>query len=229
MRNIYLDYFRFSAFVLMFVYHFVISDHIFFASGSYLQYETFYELIGSFARNLFILTSGFSLYYSRNSFPFSKLKSRFFTLLICSLLISLFSYLLFPQYFIFNGIIHFFTFASVVNFLFLKLPTVYKYLVFAINIVASLFILPEISSPYLIFHILGFSGLKLSTLDFFPFLPWYNLIMLGYFTAPFIDYLNKCIPLKSNFITKIGSKSLKAYMVHPLFLILLFYIFRSAL
>lgn len=213
----------------MLVYHFVISDHIFFASGNYLQHETFYELIGSFARNLFILTSGFSLYYSRNSFTLSKLKSRFLTLFICSTLISFFSYLLFPQYFIFNGIIHFFTIASFVNFLFLKLPHFFKYLIFIINIIFSLFIIPKISSPYLIFQILGFNGLKLSTLDFFPFLPWYNLIILGYFTAPFIDYLNKCIPLKSNFITKIGSKSLKAYMIHPLFLILFFYLFRSPL
>lgn len=226
MRNTYLDYFRFIAFILMFTYHFVISDYIFFSSGAYNFYRSFFEIIGVIARYLFILTSGFSLYYSQNKYTFTKLKSRFLTLLTCSILISFFSYLFFPQYFIFNGIIHFFTFASVLNFVFLKLSRNFKFLLFIINLSFSFLLFPKIDSPYLFFQILGAGGIEFSTLDFFPLLPWYNLIILGYFTAPLINKLNELKPLKQNLFTKIGSHSLKAYMLHPFILLLFFFFVR---
>lgn len=226
MRNTYLDYFRFIAFILMFIYHIVISDFIFFGQGTYNQFKDIYELIGTFARNLFILTSGFSLFYLSSNYSFNKFRVRFLNLLFCSFLITLFSYLLFPEYFIFNGIIHFFMLASVVNFFFLRLSNLFKIFLFLLNLSFCFFILPSLKSTNWFLQVLGFSGLNISTLDFFPFLPWYNLILLGYFTAPVIDFIYKRFPLMQNSITKIGSQSLKAYMIHPLFILVIFYFTR---
>jgi uncharacterized membrane protein len=100
-------------------------------------------------------------------------------LLAACVAVSLGSYMMFPQSFIFFGILHFILLASLTGRLFVRLHYA--------NLVASLLVLlaglsysnPLFNTPLL--QWLGFMTYKPYTEDYVPFFPWFGVVLAGIF------------------------------------------------
>ncbi len=204
-------------------YHFAFIGDFLYGQRLFEMYESFFELIGHIARVGFITVSGISLYFfSRKYQGFRPYMKRFLKLLTCALIITCLSFIFLPEFLIFNGILHFFAFATLLNFAFISIP--YKKLCFVLCLLTS-FLIAQVESSNLFLHVLGFAGMQRSSLDFFPLIPWYNYIMAGFFLAPtFIKLSTAFVLPQIEIMRKLGSRSLEFYMLHPFF-IWLYYMF----
>ena len=211
----------------MLVFHFVFVGHFFYDYTWYVDYKTFYEVIGHISRIGFVTLSGLSLYYvSQKSRGFHYFLKRFFVILACALLISAFTFLLIPEYFIFNGILHFFAYATILNYLVVSRFQSNKTLIFALIIFGRLLYL--FPSDNIFLNVLGFYPASINTLDFFPLFPWYSYVLLGYLFLPIFMRLTslETIVKKGNFITFLGSRTLLIYVLHPI-VILPFFLYLT--
>ena len=196
MRYLLLDHLKFFSIIIMISYHYFFIDSFLFGAKMWDFNSYLLELI----RFLFIGISGFALALS-----YSKLKTesyfryRLFKLLFASVLISVVSWFLFPDYFIYFGIIHLIFAANLLIYLF----NFFKFYLFLVPFILIIF--PEI---------LHVNFIRLSTLDYFPFFPY-----LFYFLVPFLSFkfTKKFLTLKKpNYISYIVKPSLIIYLLHPI-------------
>ena len=145
-----------------------------------------------------------------------KVTKRFVQLSFFSALITVASYIIFPQTWIYFGVLHFITVASVMALLFVRLEWIA--LILGILIVA-LFNLNIINMHWLYELAKGVLHLPIRTEDLVPLTPWFGVVLIGIFIGEKRLFL---FPLPSNkfteFIGLLGKHSLVIYLVHqPLF------------
>ena len=172
------DTWRGTASILMIFYHFCYDLN-------YLQiilfdfYHTpFWLGLRLLIVTLFVGIAGISLHFATvNGICLPKLIQRTMILFSCALLISLISWFLFQKRFIFFGILHFMTVASLLGLLFRKQ--------FWLNLIGgSGLLLAGITVQHPIFNHAWFQWLGLMTYkppteDYVPLLPWFGIILLG--------------------------------------------------
>ena len=212
-----LDLLRGGAVILMVLFH--IGYDL--AHFGYTSYKTTVDiewiLYRGFILSMFLLAVGMSAYLAySDGIRYSKLIKTLAKLTLVSILISLGSYLVFPQNWIYFGVIHFIVIALVSSLVFVQVP---KFsLVLGVAIVGS--------------YLLGFSpfdaifaysvdhwNIPGYTVDVVSFTPWFGVVLIGIFV------MNKKIfglKIQQNKITKsvafLGQHSLIIYLVHqPLF------------
>ena len=192
----------------MISYHYFFIDYFVFSAP---QVEFNYYLL-EFIRICFISISGFSLalcYSKKDNLKYFS--NRILKLLFACFLVSFISYLFFPEYFIYFGILHLITFCNVFVFL-------YK---FHKRFLAPLLIIGLISFP----NIIHLSLIERSTLDFFPLLPYSLYFLFGY--AGYLN-LGQFLPLKKpNQISKLVRHSLLIYLVHPVIIFIFLQVYYS--
>ena len=209
-----IDELRGLALVLMIAYHFCFDLNY----QGYLQQDfnhaIFWLSARAFIVSLFLLLAGISLLLNaqrKNSTSFWRRQGR---LLAACVAVSLGSYLMFPQSFIFFGILHFILLAS-----FLGRVCVRFYYA---NLLAALLVLAAglcysnsvFNAPWL--QWLGFMTYKPYTEDYVPFFPWFGVVLLGIFSGRFIlvhpDWLNRYHASRS--LALAGRHSLAIYLLH---------------
>ncbi len=113
--------------------------------------------------------------------------------------ISLVTYFLFPDNFIFFGILHFMSISLILIVPFLYWKNKITLLIFGILLICLGFAFQNIFLK------------NISSLDYFPLLPWFGVVILGMIMGRIIKF-NKSI--KTNFLANIGQKSLLIYLLH---------------
>jgi len=176
-RLLNLDLYRAMAVVLMVVFHFTYDLHFF----GFIELNTtkvaFWIYFRTFIVALFMSAAGMSLYLVYHTgLNVSKYKKRLLLLAVVSLIISLVTYLMFPQSWIYFGVIHMIFVASVLGPFFAKKPNLSG--VLGVFIVA-LYLLGYRMTPLfeLLQDILFLPPYY--TEDLAPFIPWFGVVLLG--------------------------------------------------
>lgn len=208
---------------------FMVFQHIFYFYDVSNNYQTSFASMdivnysGLFARVLFILLSGYSVYmnYEKDkdkdkNLNVVKRAKRSFEILMHGFVITLVTYILYPQYFVKFGILHFLA----VGTLLVSFLAPYKLLSVIVLFVIMNITYPKIN-PYV--DVVTGAGANSFMMDWFPLNKWLPLLLSGL-------VLGQTIPTTSlpqildfdNFITDIGKNSLNFYTIH-LVVLLVFY------
>ena len=219
MRLQFLDIIRAISFILMFIFHIFVSINIF-KNNYYDLQNPIINNIGFIARNLFILLFGISLYLSyinsNNIIDYKKKQfKRINILLICSIIITITTYIFIPNKYIVFGILHFFSISTIILYNFVNnIPILLLILLFI------LFYNNYISISYSkkTYPIAMFIPYYKSTIDHF-YIFKYLPILIGILLGHLINHINKKYNLskyqfKNTILEFIGKNTLLLYMIH---------------
>lgn len=132
-------------------------------------------------------------------------------------LVTLITFLVFPDRYIFFGILHAIALGSVLALPFLRLPAPLLVLAALLVLLLPLFIRFEaFSSPWLIWT--GLGTRIPTTQDFVPLFPWFGWILLGVALAKRLDLRRFAGPEPANLLARSlawsGRRSLPIYLIH---------------
>jgi len=221
-RYLAIDNLRGIAFIFMVIHHiFYFYDLSNGYTTSYAQ-NKFVDTSGTIARSLFIFLAGVSLSLISNNKDVKKIiKKRFdrsFIVGLHALIISIVSFIYYPDIFIRFGVLHFITLGTFL----LSFLVPYPKLTLIILALSILYKPHKINS--IIDTITG-ASVNFSMMDWFPLKPWISLMLTGLVFGQNINLsLLDQIPYLSsnNLITKIGQNSLELYTGHELYLIFIY-------
>jgi uncharacterized membrane protein len=230
-----IDCLRGFAVILMLGYHFLYDLDFFGLADIELRAGTLLY-IGRGAAFLFILISGTALSISRSRAlasgapgkseeNFSKYLKRGLKLFSMGMIITGVTWFFFPGQYILFGILHFFGVSAVLAYPFLKYGK--ENLLFGMFCALTGFYLKEKTFGFSALLWMGFRPEGFTTLDYFPLLPWFGVLLAGiflgnslykdgnrHFEVPEADKF-----FFSKLLSRIGKHSLSIYFIHqPLFL-----------
>jgi len=219
MRYLQLDFIRGIAIILMIIFHvnFDLNNFHFITIDIYNHHSRFWFYFRMIILTLFMLSVGISLALSHErGIETKKVFKRFLTLGVASLVITLATMVTFPHTWIYFGVLHFVTLASLIALLFLRLE--WLTLLIGISIVA-LFNLNIISMQWLYNALSSTLYLPKHTEDLVPFTPWLGVVFIGLFIGKKRLFT---FPLTKNRFTDsialLGKHSLAIYLIHqPIF------------
>jgi uncharacterized membrane protein len=230
-RVIGLDIFRGWALLFMIFYHFTFDLNYFGFIHVDMNHEPLFQLSRYTIMSMFLLSVGISLALIHQSkIRWHSVKKRLFQLGLASTLVSLATYFVFPNSWIYFGILHFILVASLFALPFLKYPK--------IALITALLIL--IGTAMKLLHTHGiFTFLQpllhlppLYSEDLVPLVPWFAVVLLGtvmvyyqlhekVFTLSFFTNHNRLNKL----LKFMGQHSLLIYLMHQVLLFLGFELF----
>lgn len=181
----------------------------------------FIYISGRIVATSFILISGISTVFSRNSFK------RGMIVLFAALMVSIATYCFDSSYFVVFGILHLLGVCMIASPLLKKLSYVWLSIL-SILLASSYFVIPYIKTTHNFFFIFGIHNGEISSLDYYPILPWAGVFVLGIALAKIVYRERKSIfkfSIKDNPLNFLGRHSLWVYLFHQpvilLFLILI--------
>ena len=227
-RSDMLDVLRGSAIAMMFVYHFCY-DLSYYGLAQFDFYQTqgwvYFRIV---IVSSFLLVAGISLHLATcrglNRRHFLR---RMAWLVGYASLVSISSYLLFAERWIFFGILHFIVLASVVGLLFSRYYWLNLWLGIVAIILGLMVTQPVFDQPML--QWLGMVTRLPGTEDYVPFLPWFGVVLLGMFAGRWLTEHQSAFfrwqgqTALHRLLALGGRHSLHIYMLHqPLFLAMLY-------
>ncbi|MFH0833000.1 MAG: heparan-alpha-glucosaminide N-acetyltransferase [Candidatus Aenigmatarchaeota archaeon] len=220
-----IDFLRGLAVLLMITYHVVFTLNYF---GNYTVDG--FRLFGFLAAIMFILLVGISLSlsYSRAHADFSKYLKRGLKIFSYGLVITAVTFIFLKSGFVVFGVLHLIGLSIILSYFFFRRRL--NILIGIFLIIIGLYIQNvELDFPYLLW--LGFEP-RFYTLDYFPLLPWFGLVLIGIFFGDML-YPNhrrrinvpeiKFYPIK--LLSLLGRHSLFIYFMHLPIIITLLYVF----
>ena len=224
-RNLAVDVLRGLSIILMIIFHFGYDLSVF----GYAHYDTNVDIEWRVFRA--VIVSGFLLAVGMSSYlaykvhiNTSKLTSNLVKLLSVSAAISLGSYLMYPNNWVYFGIIHFITVALPLSLLFIHRPNLS--LVLALVIILAYFSdAISLKGPWLwsVEHL----AIPQHTVDLVSILPWFALVLIGIFVIHH-QLLPSIKPNKvSGFLARMGQHSLLIYLLHQPLLFAGFYVVQQ--
>jgi len=212
-RYFELDFLRGFGIILMIAFHFGYDLSYF----GYVQYQTTVDLewkiFRSIVLSIFLLAVGMSSYLAyAQEINWQKVFKRSTKLFAVSLLITLGSYSIFENSWIYFGVIHFILLASLVSLAFVKVPN------FSL-LVGVAFLLSYNLGYFHLDALLNFGvqnfGLPVYTEDVVSFTPWFGLVLIGIFL---MHHNLFGVKIKEMKITRslgfLGKHALIIYLVH---------------
>jgi uncharacterized membrane protein len=155
---------------------------------------------------------------------------RILKLAVCAALVTIGSKLMFPESYIFFGILHFILVASLIGALMLRFYWANLVLGISFLLLGILYKNAIFDQPLL--QWLGLMTFKPFTEDYVPMLPWLGVVMLGIFFAQWLvreSHLNWLAGSQTGWRTVfiwLGKRSLMVYMLHqPILLGILWLVF----
>ena len=179
-RYAVIDIMRGFAIVLMFIFHFSFDLNYFGAITIQFLEDPFWMNFRRFIVSLFLLLVGISLHLStQKGIRWKSWSRRMLLLLVYAGLVSLGSWMMFPETYIYFGILHFIALASVLGLLFTRF--------YWLNLLLGVFIIlldlsyssPLFTTPYL--QWIGLMPYLPASEDYVPLLPWFGVVLIGIF------------------------------------------------
>ena len=226
-RLIMLDNFRGIAFILMIIHH------LFYFTDFSNNYSTNYSNniiinnIGKISRTLFIFLVGYSMVYSYKEKNYLKKRIKnSLKILFHALLITIITYIYFPNDYIRFGILHFI--GTITLLLGVTVPFSLNGKLYYILLILFYYLdkykynLPKINSSI---DFILYDSQNIGMLDYFPLLSWTPIVLLGMIGAS--HNLDKIL-IENNLLTLIGQSSLNLYTGHIFIIILFIYYFINS-
>ncbi len=223
-----LDTLRGLALIAMASYHFTWNLEYF----GYLEPGTattgLWKLYARAIANSFLFLAGFSLFLAHGkAINWPSFGKRFAMVAGSALLITIATYVAFPDSFIFFGILHNIAAASLVGLLFLRAPPLVTLLFAALAFALPQYVQSDFfNSKWLAW--VGFSTMPPRSNDYVPLLPWLAPFLAGLAVSQFVTprswldrFRNPSSP--RNLIATAGRHSLAFYLIHQPALIGLVY------
>lgn len=218
-----IDFLRGAAIILMVLYHLAFDLYLFGYNISLIG-SGYVKAVGAIAGILFVFLVGFSLNISfSKSQSFDKYLKRGLFIFGLGLLITLATYLVYRDQYILFGVLHLIGISIVLAYFFRKLGN-WNYLIGLIFISLGLFLKHKIFtfSSLLIF---GFMPYGFNSLDYYPLLPWFGVVLIGlalggnlYPKGKRSELVNAFRKIQPNILTKtmifLGRNSLIIYLIH---------------
>ncbi len=206
MRAGYLDALRGLAVIWMVIFHTAYDLRTFgFVSWNFNDgFWFFFPRVIAFT---FLFCVGISLNYSQTpKINWPSLNKRLLKLGLCALAVSLATYFLFPQGWIYFGTLHCIFFGSLFGALVVNHRSVATFLLVSI-LVAQYGLNYDIKwVSYL---------LQKPSMDFIPIYPWFWAILAGILLGPYLSKIRHLREFKSPvFLNFLGQHSLKIYLIH---------------
>ncbi|MCS7119040.1 MAG: heparan-alpha-glucosaminide N-acetyltransferase [Archaeoglobaceae archaeon] len=208
-----LDFARGFAVILMLIFH------LFFDASYVGKIELeglFFYLFPRFIGAMFVFISGFTMSYAfKNELHLLK---RALKLATIAFSITTMTYILIPEKYVVFGIIHFFALSSLLVFPFIRKENLCIF--FGMSFTLFGFYIQQFRFPINHFFWLGIVPEDFNTLDYYPLLPWFGILLLGIYTGKKVR-LRKS-QYRGGFVSFLGRHSLKIYLLqHPIIILLL--------
>ncbi|OQY52637.1 MAG: hypothetical protein DRR08_07145 [Candidatus Parabeggiatoa sp. nov. 2] len=217
LRSLHVDAWRGTACVLMIFYHFCYDLNYLQIATFDFYHHPFWLSLRTLIISLFLGLVGISLHLATVSgLRVPAFLRRLAVLLGCAGLISVVTFILFHERFIFFGILHFIALASVLGLLFLRwlwfnFVGGLGLLIVGLSVQHSLFNQPFLQWVGLMTH-------KPSTEDYVPLLPWFGVVLLGMALGKYLHlkgYLyGQMRSVLGRRLAWMGRHSLLIYMLH---------------
>ena len=223
-RLVCIDALRGFAIVLMVAYHFCFDlSHFGLASFDFYQ-DRFWLNFRTLILSLFLGLVGVSLVLaSQSRLNVRRYLRRLITLVASAALVSLATWWMFGERFVFFGVLHFIAVASVLGLLFvragwLNLIAGVGVILFATRYQSAWFDTPG-------WRWIGLMTHKPLTEDYVPLLPWMGVVLLGLFAGPYVMLWSQthlqgiCGAVPVRCLALAGRHSLIIYLIHQPLLI----------
>lgn len=223
-RIVGLDIFRGTALFLMIIYHFIYDLNHFQLIQINMDKDPTFMLFRYMIISMFLLSVGMSLaLVHQNGINWRAVSKRTLQLSIAALSVTIATYIIFPQSWIYFGVLHFILLSSLLVLPLLKYPTIILLLMLSILI----------GSATNTLHMHGLFSLLQEPLflpsphteDLVPLVPWFALVLLGVLMVQHNVYQKffKQKIFSLNFaihklLKKMGQHSLAIYLIHQLIL-----------
>ncbi|MDI3496956.1 DUF1624 domain-containing protein [Archaeoglobus sp.] len=221
MRYPEIDIARGAAVILMLLFHSFFDAHYF---GKIELSGDFWYYFPRFIGGMFIFISGYTLSVVKPDF--SRLRRKVLKLAALSAAITAVTLVFVPEKTVVFGIIHFFTLATLLGYLFLRFPKIQLPAGIALFFAGIALNQIRVGTNMLVW--LGLMPYGFTTLDYYPLLPWFGVFLLGMFFG------NVAKPKGANLnvpvVSFLGKNSLKIYVIqHPVIILLLHLYFGDIL
>ena len=162
---------------------------------------------------LFLSSVGISrVFADGKQFNLAKFSKRIALLGLAALAVSLGTYLMFPNAWVYFGILHLIWVSCLITVPFVRAPNTSLRIGVAI-LALSYFNLPDLS---LLRSVLA-NFLPIASVDFYPLFPWLSFVFFGIYLGH-NPWHKKIITFRSAFIQYLGQHSLLIYLVHQVLL-----------
>lgn len=212
-RDSALDLMRGIAIIMMIAFHFIYDLNSF----GFSDIPLFTHWAGIAWRCLivflFLSAVGISLVIAHSKgIKFKKFLKRLLYLGIAALFVSAGTYVMFPDGWVYFGILHLIWFSTIIAISFVNLPKT-SLLIAALILIGAIFDQPNLSfisyllEPYL----------PLGSVDYYPLFPWLSFVFIGIYLGH-NPYYQKIFIFRLNWLEVIGKHALIIYLTHQLVL-----------
>lgn len=235
-----IDFLRGIAIFMMIIFHFLY-DLNYFNILNLSLYSGYFLIYVYLVGIMFFLLVGISL-----SLSYSKVKEtltknklifkyliRGFKIFILGLIITIITFLFLEKGFVVFGVLHCIGISIILSYPFLKFRNLN--LVFGLILIFIGIILKFFTFDYYWLVWLGFRPEMFYTIDYYPFLPWFGVILIGIFLGNTIYYKHNrrfnLLDLSRNkfveIFTFLGKNSLIIYFIHQPIILSILYLYLS--
>jgi uncharacterized membrane protein len=212
-RDSALDLMRGIAIIMMIAFHFIYDLNTF----GFTQIPLFTHWAGIAWRSLivflFLSAVGISLVFAHSrEIQFQKFLRRLLYLGIAALLVSIGTYIMFPDGWVYFGILHLIWVSSLISLAFVNHPKT-SLLIALLILIGFIFNQPNLSFLSNVFE----SNLPTGSVDFYPIFPWLSFVFIGIYLGH-NPYYQKVLTFRSRWVETIGKHALIIYLTHQVVL-----------
>ncbi len=213
LRDSSLDLMRGVAIIMMVAFHFIYDLNSF----GFTQISLFTHWSGIAWRCLivflFLSAVGISLVFAHSKgIQYKKFLRRLLYLGIAALLVSIGTYIMFPDGWVYFGILHLIWASTLIALAFINHPKT-SLLIALLILIGFIFDQPNLGFLSNIFE----SYLPIGSVDYYPLFPWMSFIFIGIFLGH-NPYYQKVFTFRSSWIEMMGRHALIIYLTHQIVL-----------
>ncbi|TCK18982.1 putative membrane protein [Thiogranum longum] len=221
-RLVIVDVMRGMAIALMVIYHFCFDlAHFGFARFDF-YHDAFWLNFRTFILSLFLFLVGLSLVLStQKGINVRRFTARLIRIIGAALLVSVATWWMFGDRFVFFGVLHFIALASLLGLLFVRKPVIALVLGIALLVIGNSVQFPGFDQTG--WRWIGLMTHKPATEDYVPLLPWFGVVLAGIFAGNIVlrerrlERLDGVLPSGNTPVRLLafsGRHSLLIYLLH---------------
>lgn len=221
-RLVIVDSMRGVAIALMVIYHFFFD----LAHAGFVRFDFYHDAFWlhfrTFILSLFLFLVGVSLVLSvQKAINTRRFSARLLRVGGAALLVSLATWWMFGDRFVFFGVLHFIALVSLLGLLFVRRPLFSLVLGIVLLVIGNSLQIPWFDQPG--WRWIGLMTHKPATEDYVPLLPWFGVVLVGIFAGDRLvqkerlQRLNSMLPASSTSVSSLafsGRHSLLIYLLH---------------